>query len=123
MSVKIGLRVGGVEAVPDGVLVMMIIDKPHMPVAENFASDEARVVKKMANTLQSMGFVLDPPPDCMMPNTPKAFRTGLWFTIEDYEKLGRPTVGDTLELAISIQKIEMVPVVETPKADIKGYDS
>lgn len=106
--VTLNLRVAAVDSVRDGVIVVLVQDKMQIPVAEDPLSDDVRVFKKMAKGLKAMGIGIDFTEYPQSPNTSTSFRTGLWVTMEDYEAMGKPTVGDTLSFNIEKLKEELV---------------
>lgn len=118
---ELSIRVEGVQQVRDGVIIMLVQDKLQVPVAEDSEdTDEARVFKKMRQGLKQMGFnidVMQMPMPCN-PNTAKTFRTAIWVTAEDYEKMGKPTVGDMLKC--KIEKVEDECPDFKPKSKKKG---
>lgn len=122
MSAEISLRVGGVFLVQDGVVIGLVFEKMRVPVAEDPLSDEAKVFKKMMSGVKAMGFQIDlSQMPCASPNNPRQFHTELWFSTEDYEKMGKPTVNDVL--SISIKKfIEPETVVCKPATPYKKKD-
>lgn len=102
--VKLSLHIVGVEEVRDGVIIVLQQEKMQIPEAQDPLTDEAKMFKKIAKGMQQVGLNLEMMPPC--PNNPKNFRTGLWFTMEDYEAMGKPTVGEMLELNAEKEKIQ-----------------
>lgn len=97
------LRVSSVHGVNDGVIIELVQEKMQVPVAqENTQTDEARILKKLQQGMKSMGIVIDMREYMdQQPNTPQRFRTGLWFSLEDYADMGKPTVGDVLKFSVT----------------------
>ena len=109
------LRVAGIQSVRDGVVILLIQDKMQVPLAEEPPSDETKMVKKIVKGFASMGFAIDEMFPCPpSPNTPRSFNTAIWVTMEDYERMGKPTVGDSL--SFNVEKIvEKLPVLRDTK--------
>lgn len=93
-------KVVAVEQVHDGVIVVIQQDKLKIPVAEEPSNtDEARFVKNLTRSLKVAGF----PVQLQLP-CEQGFKTGFWLPMEDYETLGKPTIGDTLIFDVKVEK-------------------
>lgn len=106
--VTLKLAIAAVEKAPDGIIIVVIQEKMQVPVAEpDQNSDEMRMFKKMQAGLRTMGFAINMD-EAMQgcPNNPRSFRTGFWMSVEDYEQLGRPTVGDFLAFNLTKEQSE-----------------
>lgn len=86
-------KVLGVEAVLDGIVIIVQQEKIKIPVAEEQNTDEALVAKKIMRGMTIIGF----PVDAMECQRNSGLKTPIWLTTEDYENMGKPTVGDTLQ--------------------------
>lgn len=94
-------KILGVEAVCDGIIIVIQQNKMQIPVAPEPETDESIMVRKMARSLQGIGIHMDALPR-MQCNS--GFKTGIWVTQEDYEEMGKPTVGDTLKFTIKAER-------------------
>lgn len=99
MGNSLTAKIIGVEQAQGGVVIILVQEKMKIPIAEEIQSDELMVAKKMKHALRVVGLNLEMP-TCM----DGSFRTGLWFPMEEYEALGKPTIGDVLHLAIKVEK-------------------
>lgn len=86
-------KVLGVEAVLDGIVIIVQQEKIKIPVAEEQNTDEALVAKKIMRGMTIIGF----PVDAMECQRNSGLKTPIWLSTEDYENMGKPTVGDTLQ--------------------------
>lgn len=89
----------GVEKANDGVIIVIQQDKQKLPIAEEPECDEERMAKKMFRSLRNMGLPVE-----LMRGEERGFRTGFWVPTEEYDQMGKPTVGDVLRF--SIEKLE-----------------
>lgn len=107
MTTQLTIRVVGVEAVRDGVIIILVQDKQQVPIAPELESDETKVIKKMRAGMMAIGIDLSQVTMPCNPDTAKSFRTGIWVTNEDYESMGKPTVGDVLRFAVEKEKVDL----------------
>lgn len=98
MQVK--AKIIGVEEAMGGVVVVIQQEKMKIPVAEDDNTDEAIFAKKFARSLKGIGLNID----MMRPCEDRGFRTGFWMQMEEYEELGKPTIGDIIVLLVKLEK-------------------
>lgn len=71
------------------MVIVIQQEKMQIPIAEDLKPQSVEKMMKMVfNEMQQRT---------------KSFRTGFWVSIEDYEQMGKPTVGDMIK--IQIEKI------------------
>lgn len=94
-------KILGVEEGFEGIVIIIQQEKMKIPVAEdNLDSDEALIVKKISRSMKMIGI----PFDAMRQERERGFKTCIWMPVEDYESLGKPTVGDMLQFNVEIFK-------------------
>lgn len=90
----------GVELVNDGLIIVIQQERMKIPVADDAPSDEAVFIKKLTRSMKMAGI----PMQFMNAPCEHGFRTGFWLPMEDYEQLGKPTVGDLLVFVVKLEK-------------------
>lgn len=96
-------KIIGVEQAFGGIIVVIEQEKMKLPIAEEQFenTDEAIIAKKMARSFKMIGFNVD---NMMRPCEERGFRTGFWMAVEEYEEIGKPTVGDLLVMVVKLEE-------------------
>lgn len=95
-------KIIAVQTAMEGVVVVIQQDRPTIPIADNAPpSDETIVVRKMMSAMRGAGINIEP-----MMHSPSdvGFRTGFWMPLEDYEQMGKPSIGDVIVFALKVEK-------------------
>lgn len=94
-------KIIAVEEAMGGVIVVIQQEKMRIPVAEDDnTSDEAIFAKKFARSMKGIGLNIE----MMRPCEDSGFRTGFWMQMEEYEELGKPTIGDIMVFMVKLEK-------------------
>lgn len=118
--VTLKLAIAAVEQAPDGIIIVLVQEKMQLPIAEpDMNSDEARMIKKMTTGFRMMGIQVAPMGhDPFCPNNPQ-FKTGFWMSEEDFEQLGKPTVGDILTFNLELMR-EPIQAKTKPRKKVES---
>lgn len=98
-------KVLGVETAFDGVVIIVQQERMEIPIAKELENtDEMLIAKKIRRSMKMIGI----PVDVMECQARSGFKTPVWVTFEDYEEMGKPTIGDTLQFRVEkFQEPEM----------------
>lgn len=110
MYVELKAKIIGVESGFEGIILVIQQEKMKIPVAEDYDSnsDEAIIAKKLARSMKMVGINLN-----MGCQERGGFRTGFWMSTEDYEQMGKPTVGDMIRL--NVEKLDEEQKISKPR--------
>lgn len=110
-SVNIIVEVYAAAKSHGGVELQIVQNLPTVPIDTSPKTEEEVMMARMAKA-----FIEQMPPQMrvILPFGEKQstrHATVLWVTAEDYEKLGKPTVGDTLSLTV-VKEAVLTPETE-----------
>lgn len=101
-------KVLGVETAFEGVVIIIQQEKMEIPVAkEPENTDEALFAKRIKRSMKMVGIPVDECP------AKSGFKTPIWVTMEDYESMGKPTIGDVLQFRLD--KVKEEPLEEVTR--------
>lgn len=94
-------KVRGVESAFEGIIIIVEQEKMEIPVAEEPQNtDEMIIAKKIKRSMKMLGMPVE---TCQAKG---GFKTPFWIPEEDYEDMGKPTVGDILQFRVEKVKEE-----------------
>lgn len=90
-------KILAVETAFEGVVLVVQQERIEIPFAkEPENTDEAILAKKIKRSMKMVGF----PIEAMVCEAKSGLKTPIWLTMEDYEDMGKPTVGDRLQFRV-----------------------
>jgi hypothetical protein len=117
-TAKVRVTVEGVVSRYSGVLIYISQRFPKIPIQEKPKTEEEIVSERMMKSAMQVAQKTIPGFKMFNPNDDPDFRTALWVTVDDYARMGKPTVGDFLNVEISVDREPELP--EHPNGKASG---